>query len=109
MTSCFYSVPKLFSVVSVQDFYYKNVSLNYSGTHISFVAAFPWQNIRGILGKYDAYFLSIIDLSLWQLKKNGKLEKYSNWVKIYNWTNQFNHFSKSLIALSMKISMVLKY
>lgn len=55
MTSCFYSVPKLFSVVSVQDFHYKNVSLNYSGTHISFIAAFPWQNIRGILCKCDAY------------------------------------------------------
>lgn len=56
MTSCFYSVPKLFSVVSVQDFHYKNVSLNYSRTHISFIATFPWQNIRGILCKRDAYF-----------------------------------------------------
>lgn len=47
--------------------------------------------------------------SLTAKKNHRKLEKYSIWVKICNWTNQLNHVSKLLIALSMKISMVPKY
>lgn len=77
MTSCFYSVPKLVSVVSVQDFHYTNISLNYSGTHISFIAVFPGKILGESYVSVMLIFIYYRLVSLTAKENHEKLEKYS--------------------------------